>query len=158
MASAHYILPDGLPRPRLRGWLHFWAFVTAVGLGIALVLTADGAAVPAALIYACSVAGLFGASALYHRGRWSFEVRDWLKRIDHSMIFVLIAGTYTPMCVFVVPGTLGTAMLVVVWGGALFAIVSQLSPWEAPRWLDVALGLGLGWVAVFAAPAIVDAL
>lgn len=151
-----YLMPDGLPRPRLRGWLHFWAFVVAVGLGVALVLTArNGTATITALVYACAVAGLFGASALYHRGRWRPGVREWLQRFDHSMIFVLIAGTYTPVCALVLPRPLGTVLLVVAWGGAAIGVTLQLLPRPTPRAIGVALYIALGWVALLAMPALV---
>jgi hemolysin III len=154
-----YLLPDGLPRPRLRGWLHAIAFVVALGLGIALVLTSDGGvSTTAALVYACAVAGLFGASALYHRGRWRPGVRAWLQRIDHSMIFVLIAGTYTPICLLVLPDTLGTVLLAVVWGGAALGVFLQLLPRPTPRAIGVVLYIALGWVAVLAFPALIEHL
>jgi hemolysin III len=156
---AHYVLPDGLPRPRLRGWLHFGAFLVAVGLGVALVLTADGlSGRAAAAIYAFAVCGLFGASALYHRGRWQPRVRALLQRIDHSMIFVLIAGTYTPVCVLVLSETLGTVMLAVVWGGAAVGVFLQLLPRPTPRAVGVVLYIALGWVAALATPTLLDKL
>jgi hemolysin III len=156
---AEYLLPDGLPRPRLRGWLHAGAFFVAVGLGIALVLTADGTSgISAATIYALAVCGLFGASALYHRGRWQPRVRALLQRIDHSMIFVLIAGTYTPVCVLVLPNTLGTVMLAVIWGGAAVGVFLQLLPRPTPRAVGVALYITLGWVAALATPTLLDRL
>jgi hemolysin III len=154
---ADYVLPDGLPRPQLRGWLHAGAFVVALGLGIALVLTASGATgTTAAAVYAFAVAGLFGASAVYHRGRWRPGVRAWLQRVDHSMIFVLIAGTYTPVCLLVLRGTLGTVLLAIVWGGAALGVFLQLLPRPTPRALGVVLYIALGWVAVLAMPALVD--
>lgn len=159
MAVAEYLLPDGLPRPLLRGWLHLGAFVVAVGLGVALVLTAENASgVSAAAVYACAVCGLFGASALYHRGRWRPRVRAVLQRVDHSMIFVLIAGTYTPVCLLVLPNTLGTVLLAVVWGGAALGVVLQLLPRPTPRALGVVLYIALGWVAVLATPSLLDEL
>jgi hemolysin III len=153
------MLPDGLPRPRLRGWLHLGAFVVAVALGVALVLTAEGASgVSAAAVYAFAVCGLFGASALYHRGRWRPGVRALLQRIDHSMIFVLIAGTYTPVCVLVLPDTLGTVMLAIIWGGAAVGVFLQLLPRPTPRVVGVVLYIALGWVAALATPTLLDRL
>ena len=153
-----YLLPDGLPRPLLRGLLHLGAFVVAVGLAVALVLVAGRQHAPAFATYALAVAGLFGVSALYHRGRWQPVVRARLQRADHSMIFVLIAGTYTPVCVYVLNGVLGTVLLAVVWTGALVALAIELRPTAAPRWAVVVLAIALGWVAVPAAPAVVDKL
>jgi hemolysin III len=132
--------------------------VVAVGLGVTLVLVAGRQHAPAFAIYGLAVAGLFGASALYHRGRWQPVVRARLQRVDHSMIFVLIAGTYTPVCVYVLDGRLGPALLAVVWTGALMAAALELRPTPAPRWVLVVLSIGLGWVALPALPAVLDEL
>jgi hemolysin III len=153
-----YLLPDGLPRPLLRGLLHLGAFVVALGLGVALVLVAGRQGAPAFAVYGLGVAGLFGVSAMYHRGRWRPGVRAWLQRADHSMIFVLIAGTYTPICVHVLDGTLGATLLAVVWTGALIAAALELQPTHAPRWVVVVLSIALGWVALPALPAVLDKL
>jgi hemolysin III len=153
-----YLLPDGLPRPLLRGLLHLGAFVVALGVGVTLVLVAGPQDAPAFAVYGLGVAGLFGVSALYHRGRWRPDVRAWLQRADHSMIFVLIAGTYTPICVYVLDGTLGAALLAVVWAGALIAAAVELRPTPAPRAVVVVLAIALGWVALPALPAVVDKL
>ena len=148
-----YLLPDGLLRPRLRGWLHLGAVPVALGLGIALVIVAPaGRGTVAALVYALAVLGLFAASGIYHRGRWTPGVRAWLQRVDHSMIFVLIAGTYTPVCVLVLDGALGTVLLAVVWAGALLGVLLQLLPRPAPRGLSVLVYVALGWVALAALP------
>jgi hemolysin III len=138
--------------------LHLGAFVVAVGLGVTLVLVAGLEAAPAFAVYGLGVAGLFGVSAIYHRGRWRPDVRARLQRADHSMIFVLIAGTYTPICVHVLDGTLGAALLAVVWTGALIAAALELRPTPAPRWMVVVLSIALGWVALPALPAVVDGL
>jgi hemolysin III len=117
--------------------------------GTALICLADGAYERvAASIYAASVALLFGTSAAYHRGTWSARARDRMERLDHSMIFVLIAGTYTPFTLLLLDGALRWTMLGVVWGGALAGIVVRNVRWEAPRWLNVTFYLALGWVAV----------
>ena len=153
-----YLLPDGLPRPLLRGMLHLAAFVVAVGLGIALVLVAGLRYAPAFAVYGLSVAGLFGVSALYHRGRWGPGVRGRLQRLDHSMIFVLIAGTYTPVCLYALDDGVGRALLVAVWGGALLAAALELRRTPAPRGLIVALSIALGWLALLALPGVVHEL
>jgi hemolysin III len=132
--------------------------VVAVGLGVTLVLVAGRQDAPAFAIYGLAVAGLFGVSALYHRGRWQPVVRARLQRIDHAMIFVLIAGTYTPICVFVLDGVLGAALLALVWSGALTAVVLELRPTPVSRGLLVVLSIALGWLALPAAPAVVDEL
>jgi hemolysin III len=132
--------------------------VVALGLGVALVLVAGSEDGPAFAVYAFAVAGLFGISALYHRGRWQPVARARLQRADHSMIFVLIAGTYTPICVHVLDGGLGGALLAVAWIGALLAAALELRPTPAPRVAVVVLSIALGWVALPAFPAVVDKL
>ncbi len=146
-------LPSSAVKPRLRGVSHQWAFVVSVATGVALVLGAPaGRATLAAAIYAASVAGLFGASALYHRVTWSVVARRWMRRLDHSMIFLLIAGTYTPVGLLVLQGRLATVVLAVVWGGAVAGIALELAWRGAPRWLGGTVYLALGWVAVVAMP------
>jgi hemolysin III len=149
-----------LVKPRLRGVSHQWAFFVSVVLGAVLVLEAPGGSPKvASAIYAFSVAGLFGASALYHRINWrSLSARRWMRRLDHSMIFVLIAGTYTPFAAVVLDGTLATVILVVVWAGALAGIVLKLVWIDAPKWLIAVIYVALGWVAVAAFPDMLDQL
>jgi hemolysin III len=131
-----------------------------VVLGAVLVLLAPaGQPRLAAAIYALSVAGLFGASALYHRVNWtSLSARRWMRRLDHSMIFVLIAGTYTPFALLVLDGTLATAILIVVWTGAATGIVLKLCWIDAPKWLIALTYVLLGWVAVAAFPDMIGQL
>jgi hemolysin III len=109
-------------------------------------------ATTAAAIYAASVSGLFGASALYHRVTWRPATRRWMRRLDHSMIFVLIAGTYTPFGLLILHGTLAHVVLAVVWGGALAGVVLKLAWVDAPKWLMAAIYLALGWVAAAIMP------
>jgi len=150
-------LPAEPLRPRLRGVLHQWAFAAFGGGCLALVITADtGRARVAALIYALSVVGLFGTSALYHRRSWSQRARRRMMRLDHSMIFVLIAGTYTPFAMLVLRGRVATVILAVVWGGALLGIVSRMIWLGAPKWLTAAIYIALGWVAVAVMPQLSD--
>lgn len=144
-------------RPRLRGWLHFWSFIASVATGATLIaLAASTVSARAALatsVYGLTVLGLFGVSALYHRVTWkSDRVRTWMKRMDHSMIFVFIAGTYTPFALLAMnPGT-GATVLWVVWIGALLGVTMKLAWPHAPRWLGVPIYIALGWVAVFVLP------
>jgi hemolysin III len=146
-----------LVKPRMRGVLHQYAFFVSVVLGAVLVIAAgDGRARVAAGIYAFAVSGLLGTSALYHRVTWSKRARAWMRRLDHSMIFVLIAGTYTPFALLVLSGTLAHAILIVVWAGALGGIVLNLVWITAPRGLIAAVYVALGWVAVAAMPALAD--
>ncbi|MDX8037234.1 hemolysin III family protein [Lentzea sp. BCCO 10_0856] len=144
-------------RPRLRGWLHLWSFIASVATGATLIaLAASTVSARAALatsVYGLTVLGLFGVSALYHRVTWkSDRVRTWMKRLDHSMIFVFIAGTYTPFALLAMnPGT-GSTVLWVVWIGALLGVTLKLAWPHAPRWLGVPIYIALGWVAVFVLP------
>jgi len=144
----------------MRGVLHQWAFVVSLGLGLALVLVASpGRERLAALIYALSVAGLLGTSATYHRVNWTRAgARRWMRKLDHSMIFVLIAGTFTPFGMLVAEGTLATAVLIAVWSGAVAGIILQLSRIDAPPWVSALVYVVLGWVAVAIMPDLVSKL
>jgi hemolysin III len=155
--------PTAIPavnKPKLRGVLHQWAFFVSLVTGAVLVLVAPtGRATLAVSIYALTVAGLFGVSAIYHRVNWaSATARRWMRRLDHSMIFLLIAGTYTPFALLVLDGALATAILVAVWGGALAGIVLNLVWIDAPKWLTAVVYVALGWVAVIAFPGLFDNL
>lgn len=149
-------LPVGFARPRLRGWLHAWSFGVAVLAGATLIaLAASTVSVRAAVatsVYSVTVCGLFGVSALYHRRVWSPGARIWMKRLDHSMIFVFIAGTYTPFSLLAMPRSTGPVVLTVVWAGALAGVLLKLGRPGAPRWVGVPIYLALGWVAVFVLP------
>jgi hemolysin III len=147
-------------KPRLRGVSHQWAFFVSLVTGLALVLTAPGGkATLAAGIYAATVAALFGTSALYHRITWASDAaRRWMRRLDHSMIFLLIAGTYTPFALLSLSGGLATAILVAVWAGAGAGIVLKLAWIDAPKWLVAVIYVALGWVVVAAFPELYDAL
>lgn len=132
-------------RPRLRGVLHTYAAVLFVGLGAALVVTATGTrAHLAALIYALSVCGLFGTSATYHRVSWRPSVRRRMRWLDHSMIFVLIAGTYTPVALVVLRGSFGSAVLWALWGGGLLGAALGLAWPQMPRPVSASIYVGLG--------------
>jgi hemolysin III len=147
-------------KPRLRGVLHQWACACSVPLGLVLVIAARTTPARIALsVYALSLMGLFGASALYHRINWrSVTTREWMRRLDHSMIFVLIAGSYTPFAVLVLHGPVAIAILVGVWAGALLGLVINLVWSDAPRWLHALLYVTLGWVAVAALPQLAGAI
>jgi hemolysin III len=140
-------------KPRLRGVIHQYAFFVAVVLGGALVALAPGGKERfAAAIYALSVAGLLGTSALYHRRDWTLRARMWMRRLDHSMIFVLIAGTYTPFALLVLHGTLARTILIVVWAGALGGTILNLFWVRAPKAVTASVYIALGWVAIAAMP------
>ena len=149
-----------LTKPRLRGVSHQWAFYVSLVLGAALVAAAPGGQPRlAAAVYALSVAALFGTSALYHRITWASQAaRRWMRRLDHSMIFFLIAGTYTPFARLVLHGDLATVILVVVWAGALAGVLMKLVWIDAPKALVAILYLALGWVAVAAFPTMIGEL
>ena len=149
-----------LTKPRLRGVSHQWAFYVSLALGAALVVAAPaGQPRLAAAVYALSVAALFGTSALYHRITWASQAaRRWMRRLDHSMIFFLIAGTYTPFALLVLDGDLATVILVVVWAGALAGIFMKLLWIDAPKALVAILYVAIGWVAVAAFPSMLDEL
>lgn len=143
--------PLARTKPRLRGVFHEIGFYVAVGLGVPLVLTAEeGRARLSAIVFATCLAGCFGASALYHRPTWAPTARQWLARLDHAGVYLLIAGTYTPFCLLVMSKGWAVPVLSIVWSGAFFAIMLKLFWVRAPKWLSAAIGLALGWVGVVA--------
>jgi hemolysin III len=146
-------------RPRLRGVSHQIAFFVSLFSGGALIVAAPGGATRVEVaVYAASLSGLLGVSALLHRRDWSPSVRQNLRRLDHSMIFVLIAGTYTPIAGTVLDGGLRTAVLLTVWIGALAGIVFTVAWISAPKWVAAIPYVALGWVAVGAAQQLIDGL
>ncbi len=136
-------------KPLWRGWIHAGTFPVAIALGIILVVLADGVAakVSSAVFFFCSLL-LFGTSALYHRINWSPKVKAVFKRIDHSNIFLLIAGSYTPITVLALPHDKAVLLLSLVWGGALLGVGFRIFWVGAPRWLYVPLYILLGWAAM----------
>jgi hemolysin III len=145
---------DVLTKPRLRGWIHLYCAVAAVIAGTALVAVswaeASKRAGHATLAYTLAIVAMFAVSAVYHRVDWeSVAARNWMRRLDHSMIFVFIAGSYTPFARLAMPRATGHVVLAIVWGGALAGIALTLFWPTAPRWVGVALYLVLGWVAVW---------
>jgi hemolysin III len=141
-------------KPRARGWIHVYsAFVAAVA-GLALVLVSwiwdSTRAGIATLIYAVTIVGMFAVSGAYHRVHWKTEsAHKWMKRLDHSMIFVFIAGSYTPFALLALPERDGWLLFWIVWGGAAAGVVLKMFWPSAPRWVGVPLYLLLGWVAVW---------
>ena len=143
-------------RPRLRGWLHLAAFPLASVAGALLVAVApDGRARAACLVFAVTSALLFGVSAAYHRGDWTPRTQQLLKRLDHSNIYLLVAGTYTPFAAIALADPQRSVLLSVVWVGAAGGVGFRMLCPDAPRWLYVPLYAVLGWVAVFFMPALV---
>lgn len=143
-----------LEKPRLRGVFHLWAFFVAVAAGAVLVVIADGArARLAAWIYVTALAAMFGASAFYHRYPFKSAARRlWARRLDHSMIFLFIAGTYTPFAVLAFSGTLRWVVLTTVWGGAVLGLMLNFVWLDAPKWVTVLTYGAVGWVGVITIP------
>jgi hemolysin III len=145
---------QALVKPRARGWIHLVSAVVAVLAGASLIAVSwplEGfKAGLATFIYTGSVVGMFTVSAIYHRVTWKTpKARIWMKRLDHSMIFVLIAGTYTPFALLAMPHDQGVVVLYIVWGGAVAGVLLKMCWPTAPRWVGVPLYLVLGWVAAF---------
>jgi hemolysin III len=147
-------------KPKLRGVSHEWAFFISLVFGAALIIVAKTPKATLAVgIYAVSLSALLGTSALYHRVNWKRpSVRQWMRRLDHSMIFFLIAGTYTPFALIVMHGTLATTILVVVWAGAIAGAIVEMVWIGHPKWVSALVYLSIGWVAVVAFPDLWDAL
>ncbi len=150
-----------LAKPRARGWIHLVSAVMAVAAGASLISVlwplAGLKAGLAAFVYTGSVVAMFTTSAVYHRITWKSPIaRTRMKRLDHSMIFVFIAGTYTPFAVLAMPHRTGLLVLAVVWGGALTGVLLKMCWPTAPRWVGVPLYLLLGWVAAFYVAVILD--
>jgi hemolysin III len=136
-------------KPTWRGWIHAATFPLAIVLGVVLIVLADGvAAKVSSAVFVASSMLLFGISALYHRLNWSEPARRLLKRLDHANIFLLIAGSYTPITVLALPSDKAWLLLSLVWGGALVGIGFRVFWIGAPRWLYVPLYVLLGWAAV----------
>ncbi|WP_213454750.1 PAQR family membrane homeostasis protein TrhA [Rhizomonospora bruguierae] len=154
--SAPRLRPVDIGKPRLRGWLHTYAFFAGGLAGIvlcALAATRPGIApLVSCAIYSLTVCGLFGVSALYHRRVWSERGYQVMRRLDHSMIFVFIAGTYTPFSVLLLPPDRARVILGVVWGGAMLGVALKMIWPHAPRWFGAPLYIALGWVAIAVLP------
>ncbi len=142
-------LAHALVKPKLRGWLHAGTFPLALIAGLVLIAAAPTlTGRVTAAIYTASAALLFGTSALYHRGHWSPGVTRLLKRLDHSNIFLIIAGTYTPFAALLLPEGRARVLLFIVWGGAVAGVLFRVFWVGAPRWLYTPVYIALGWVAV----------
>ncbi len=140
-------------KPRLRGWIH--AVMAPVALIVGLVLVIGSETTTAALttaVFAPTTVVLFGTSAIYHRGTWSPAVHAVLRRLDHSNIFLVIAGTYTPLAALLLPEATARILLIVVWAGALAGLLARVFWMSAPRWFYVPVYIALGWVAIWFLP------
>ena len=144
-------------KPRLRGVSHEYAFFVSLALGALLIVLADGADARASVaIYAASLSALFGVSALYHRVNWKRpSARRWMRRLDHTMIFFLIAGTLTPFAVLVMEPPLATALLIAVWGGALAGTIVELVWTDSPKWISASVYVAVGLIGAVGFPAII---
>ena len=143
-----------LGRPRARGWIHLYSAIVAVIAGAVLVSVSwsveSTRAGVATLIYTCTIVAMFAVSATYHRVTWtSPTARKWMKRLDHSMIFLFIAGSYTPFALLALPSDKGMVLLWMVWAGAIAGVLLKMFWPSAPAWVGVPLYLLLGWVAAF---------
>jgi hemolysin III len=148
-----------LPKPRLRGLLHQIAFFLSIPAGITLVALARGAAARVgAAIFAVSLSGLYGVSAAYHRGRWSAGAHRLMKHLDHTMIFVFIAGSYTPVTLLALRPAWGITLLTLAWSGAAAGVLITVLRLERWHRVGFALYLTLGWLAAIATPQLVHAL
>ena len=144
-------------RPLFRGVLHHITFFVSLAAGAVLLgLAPTPRALLGAAIYAASLSALLGTSALYHRVTWSVPARRWMGRLDHSMINILIAGTFTPFGLVILSGNLAEVLLPTIWVGALAAIALHMIWFDAPKWLSAALYVVLGWIGVVAAPQVIE--
>ena len=145
-------------KPRLRGVLHHYACFASLIAGVVLVLAAPGPLAKAATgVYALALSGVFTVSALYHRIDWRPATRRWMRRLDHSMIFVLIAGTYTPFALLLLDRPVAILVAGAVWSGALLGIVLKLAWIDSPPWSMVLICVALGWAGLVTAPEIARA-
>lgn len=146
-------------KPRMRGVSHEIAFFVSLVTGPVLAVIAGlrGHLAPV-LIYVLAISGLFGVSALLHRPTWRPPVRRWLRRLDHSMIFVAIAGSYTAVAGLALDGTLRVVILALVWGGTILGVTMKLAWIDAPKALSAAVYVGIGWAVIFALPALLHSL
>lgn len=148
-----------LPRPVWRGKLHSWAFFATIPAGIVLIVLASGAAaITGASIYAATLLLLFGTSASYHRLAQSERARTIMQRLDHSMIYLLIAGTYVPLCLVALPKAWGITMLAIVGTLAAVGMVLKLAFFHGARYVSYSLYIVMGWVAIIATPVLIDSL
>jgi hemolysin III len=155
--SGRIATADASVKPRLRGLSHAAAFLAAVPLGVLLVVEAETSLGRlAAVVFAASVAAMFGASALYHSLSWPEARRRWLRRLDHAGIYGLIAGTYSAFGLLVLKGNWRPVVLGIVWIGALAAIAFKFAWIDAPKWISSVIGVALGWVGVIVFPQLLN--
>jgi len=140
-------------KPHLRGWIHAGVTPLVLVASIVLVvLSPTPAAKWSTAVFGLTAVMLFGTSAVYHRGRWSPRVAGILRRLDHTNIFLIIAGSYTPLSVLLLPAHTAKVLLIIVWSGALAGMLARIFWLGAPRWFYVPVYVALGWVAVWFLP------
>ena len=148
-----------MERPLWRGWFHAVAFLAAIPAGVLLIVAADRASGrTSAAIYAATLLLVFGTSAAYHRLAQSPRARQIMRRLDHSMIYLLIAGSYVPICIVGLPGRWGIPLLAVVGGLALVGVTIKLAALRRVQWVGDALYPVMGWAAIAVTPALRDHL
>jgi hemolysin III len=151
-AAPVHLVPPG-PKPLLRGWSHAVGFALMAALGATVISAADSTATRAVLaVYVGGLCTMLGISALYHRGRWRGRGLAVMRRLDHSAIYLAIAGTYTPVAAICLSGWARPAVLAVVWAAAAIGITLQWLPLRPPRALTAALYVGVGWAALLVLP------
>lgn len=149
--QSHNLVGEIRPvKPVLRGWIHTISapLTTVAALVLVILAPTVGTKVACAVFLVCS-ALLFGTSAVYHRGTWGVNMEAVLRRMDHANIFLLIAGTYTPIAVAALPPSSATTLLGIVWGGAVVGILMRVFWLGAPRWVYTPIYILLGWVALW---------
>ncbi|WKD57758.1 hemeolysin-III related [Corynebacterium capitovis DSM 44611] len=152
-----YVVADRGARPLTRGWFHVAAALGSAVAGAVLLtvswMTLQWAQAASVTVYVAGLIQLFTVSAMYHRWPWrTHETVQWWRRADHATIAVFIAATYTPICVILLAPPYSWWLLAVSWSGAVMGAVLNLVWINHPRWLDVAVYVGLGWIVVFLAP------
>ena len=141
-------------KPRLRGWFHLGMAPLLQLAGLILIVAAPSPLARIGIaVYLVAATMLFGTSALYHRGNWGAKMGAFLRRLDHTNIFLFIAGTYTPLALMLLTGASRVTVLALAWGIAAVGITVKMGWMNAPRWFYTALYLALGWVAVGWLPA-----
>ena len=142
------VTAETLAKPFLRGRFHQEAFFFALGACLMLIFKATNSrSLVAAVVYSLSITNLLGTSALYHRVHWNDVRRRWMKRLDHSGIFISIAGTATPVCLLALPPGNGHKLLLIFWAAAAFGVFLSMFWVTAPKWVSVTLYVGMGWLA-----------
>lgn len=158
--SATGVAQTEIIKPLLRGWFHAAAAVASVVFTAALAVASrqDAPRLLSMLVFGLSMVELYTVSAIYHIGRWAPRTKRVLRAVDHANIFVLIAGTYTPICFNVLDGWVRDSILILIWllaGGGLFLAIVEP---KVPRWVNTGIYIGMGWVVIFALPALIEAL